>query len=87
MSARDSPFLSASVKASQSISTKLKIMKLPVSFNVLACNRWTRGQKRDRKCYYVSLYATLAKSGIGPTPQPVTKNSEVEQNTGCLRHV
>ena len=33
-----------------------------------------------------SLYA-IAKSSIGPAPQPVTKNRELEQNTGCLWHV
>ena len=36
--------------------------------------------------YYISRYA-IAISAIGTAPQAVTKNSEVEQNTGKLRHV
>ena len=37
-------------------------------------------------CYCISWYA-IAKSAIGPAPQAVTENSEVEENTSCLQHV
>ena len=30
--------------------------------------------------------SVVAKSAIGPAPQAVTKNSEVEENMGCFRH-
>ena len=37
--------------------------------------------------YYYSSSYTIAISAIGPAPQAVTKNSEVEQNTGKLQHI